>query len=98
MKLCLPSLDHHHHHDTVQRKSPSWLLKFAWIFQRNFRSYIRNYGNAAARLAVTIGIAVIAGILYQDLAAVKSPQTLQNIFGKSSTPMTATRDSLRPHE
>jgi len=77
LRLRLPPVDR----DVSYRTTPNWFKKFALLVQRNFNSYVRNLGNVIARLATTLLVAILTGLVYQDLGLHHSDQIMNNIFG-----------------
>lgn len=66
----------------MHRHKPSWLVSYNLLLCRNFKSYIRNYGNVCARLAVLILVAILSGLVFWDLGARNDSHVVNDIFGK----------------
>jgi len=66
----------------IQRHPPSWLFKYCMLVQRSFKSYTRDLGNVLARLGITIIVALIVGVVCEDLGTKKNGAMLHDIFCK----------------
>ena len=67
----------------VHRTPASWTAKYRVLLCRNYRNYIRNYGNVLARIIVNLNAAVMTGLVYRNMGAEpRTPEVLRNLMGK----------------
>ena len=61
---------------------PGWFVQFRLILQRNYRSYVRNYGNVLARIMMNLMVAIVGGLVFKGMGRNTGIQKANDTFGR----------------